>query len=88
MLSTERDAGRAPSNSIYEWSPTLDKTRRTITFWELRLVYNKGGGGREDWNRIQRMRSEISIEDTVSPAVGYIKVKYLMYGENYGSHRN
>jgi len=37
VISAEKFAGRPPSNGAYEWSPSLEKTGRTITYWKLRL---------------------------------------------------
>ena len=37
MRSAENFAGLPPPNGVYEWSPLLEKSGRTVTYWKLRL---------------------------------------------------
>ena len=39
MLAAENYAGRAPPQRVYEWSPTLEKVGRIVTYWKLRVEH-------------------------------------------------
>ena len=43
MISAEKFSGKAPPNGVYEWSPSLEKAGRAITYWKLRLASLKTG---------------------------------------------
>ena len=42
MSSAENYAGHPPSNGIYAWSPMLEKSGRTVTYWKIHrsLMYS------------------------------------------------
>ena len=53
MISAEKFAYIPPSNGIYEWSPLLEKTGRTITYWKV-FVFHEGSNGRASENKTNK----------------------------------
>ena len=59
MVAAEKRAGRPPSNGKYEWSPSLEKAGRRVTYWKLRLHETRQGHVNPD--RVQRLHRELKI---------------------------
>ena len=73
MISAENFAGKPPPNGIYAWSPSLEKTGRTITYWKMRLYGQKGEAA--DPDRLDRLKATLHIHDTGSGERVYIKAQ-------------
>ena len=41
MRAAENYAGRSPPNGVYEWTPSLEKQGKTVTYWKIRLSNSK-----------------------------------------------
>ena len=44
MVAAYNYAGRAPPQGIHEWSLTLEKVGRIVTYWKLRVEHYREGG--------------------------------------------
>ena len=73
MISAENYAGKPPPNGIYAWSPSLEKTGCTITYWKMRLYGVHGGV--TDLDRISRLKVDLQIHDTGVGDKVYIKMQ-------------
>ena len=71
MTSAENYSGRPPSNGVYEWSPSLEKTGRTITYWKLRLSLLRTPRGVSP--KLMRMRRALRIIDRGGQDKRYVK---------------
>ena len=71
MRSAENFAGLSPPNGVYEWSPLLEKSGRTATYWKLRLNLVRSKTYTSD--RIKRLLPYITIEDSGRQEVDYIR---------------
>ena len=43
MIAAEKTAGSPTNSGIYDWSPSLEKAGRIITYWKLRLHTSRQG---------------------------------------------
>ena len=73
MEAAEKYAGRPPPNGIYEWSPSLEKSGRTVTYWKLRPSNSKANIPKSP--RVRYLKTELNIEDTESDSQTYIQCK-------------
>ena len=71
MRSAENFSGLPPPNGIYEWSPLLEKTGRTVTYWKLRLNLVRSKAYTSD--RLQGLLPFITMEDSGSNEVEYVR---------------
>ena len=71
MISAEKFAGRPPSNGAYEWSPSLEKTGRAITYWRLRLSLLQTP--QNEPLRLRRMEKDLKITDNGRQDKSYVK---------------
>ena len=71
MTSAENYSGRPPSNGIYEWSPSLEKTGRIITYWKLRLSLLWTPSGVSP--KLMRIRRALKITDEGGTDKQYVK---------------
>ena len=42
MIATENYAARPKPTGIYEWSPRLERSGHTVTYWNLHLNHRNG----------------------------------------------
>lgn len=70
MLAAERRAGKKKSYGIHEWSPTLERAGRKVTYWKLRMFQSKGGDVSDD--RLLLYTKEQHIQDNGSMEKKYI----------------
>ena len=61
MQAAENFAGLPPPNGVYEWSPMLESTGQTVTYWKLRLHLLRSKTYSSD--RLLRLQLTLSIED-------------------------
>ena len=61
MKAAEKRIGNTKKAGIYEWSPTLEKAGKRVTYWKLRLFQLRGGKVNE--KRFEKLREQQSLED-------------------------
>ena len=76
MISAENFSSKSPPNGVYEWSPSLEKAGRTITYWELRLASLKTGIGESA--RLMWLQKSNKIDDNGDINREFIKEKLLL----------
>ena len=70
MRVAENFSGLPPPNGVYEWSPLLESTGQTVTYWKLRLHLLRSKSYTSD--RLLHLQHNLKIEDR-----GYQDLKYV-----------
>ena len=71
MRAAEKKLGVKKKAGKYEWSPTLEKAGRKVTYWKLRLYFIKGGVVNQ--LRINNLKHQLLLEDSGSNSKKYIQ---------------
>ena len=71
MISAGNFVGKPPPNGIYEWSPSLEKTGRTVKYWKVQLYQKEGGD--DHTGMLTRLRHQLAIDDNRREDKEYIK---------------
>lgn len=70
MRAAEKKLGTKKKIGKYEWSPTLEKAGRKVTYWKLRYYLLRGGDVNK--SKLQQLQQQQHLEDTGSNSKRYI----------------